>query len=147
MTLTANDINRRTWLEVNEASDFPIQNIPFGIFLRPDDVITAGTRIGNYAIDLAVLHHLGYFKGIDLDRDVFTQDTLNDFISLGQKTWRLVRNRISDIFLEANTQLQNNSKDREKAIFAISDVEMQMPVQVGDYTDFYSSREHATNVG
>ena len=147
MTLTANDVNRKTWLEVSINSDFPIQNIPFGIFLRPDDVITVGTRIGDYAIDIAVLQHLGYFKGIDLDRDIFTQDTLNDFISLGQKTWRLVRNRISDIFLESNAQLQNNPKDREKAIFEISDVEMQMPVQVGDYTDFYSSREHATNVG
>lgn len=147
MTLTANDVNRKTWLEVSINSDFPIQNIPFGIFLRPDDVITVGTRIGDYTIDIAVLQHLGYFKGIDLDRDIFTQDTLNDFISLGQETWRLVRNRISDIFLESNAQLQNNQEDREKAIFAISDVEMQMPVQVGDYTDFYSSREHATNVG
>lgn len=147
MTLTANDVNRKTWLEVSINSDFPIQNIPFGIFLRPDDVITVGTRIGDYAIDIAVLQHLGYFKGIDLSRDIFTQDTLNDFISLGQETWRLVRNRISDIFLESNAQLQNNQEDREKAIFAISDVEMQMPVQVGDYTDFYSSREHATNVG
>jgi len=147
MTLIANDINRKTWLEVKDDSDFPIQNIPFGVFLRPDDIITAGTRIGNYAIDLAVLQHLGYFKGIDLDRDIFTQDTLNDFISLGKETWRLVRNRISDIFLESNTQLQNNPEDRKKTIFAVSDVEMQMPVQVGDYTDFYSSREHATNVG
>lgn len=147
MTLIANDINRNSWLEVNEDSDFPIQNIPFGIFLRPDGLITAGTRIGNYAIDLAALQHLGYFKGIDLDRDIFTQDTLNDFISLGKETWRLVRNKISDIFLESNTKLQNNQEDREKTMFAITDVEMQMPVQVGDYTDFYSSKEHATNVG
>src|SRR5690554_5012909 len=88
MTLTANEINRKPWLDVQKNSDFPIQNIPFGIFLRPDDLITAGTRIGDYAIDLAALQRLGYFEGIDLDRDIFTQDTLNDFISLGQKTWR-----------------------------------------------------------
>lgn len=147
MTLTANDINRKSWLEVNKDSDFPIQNIPFGIFLRPDDVITAGTRIGDYAIDLAALHSLGYFKGIDLDSEIFAQDTLNDFISLGRTTWRKVRNRLSDIFLISNTSLQNNSADREKVLFDITDVEMQLPVQVGDYTDFYSSKEHATNVG
>ena len=147
MTLIANDINRRTWLEVHENSDFPIQNIPFGIFLRPDDLITAGTRIGDYAIDLAALHSLGYFKGIDLDPDIFAQDTLNEFISLGRTTWRKVRNRISDIFLDSTTSLKDNSADREKVLFSITDVEMQLPVQVGDYTDFYSSKEHATNVG
>lgn len=147
MMLLANDVNRKTWLEIDKDSDFPIQNIPFGIFLRPDGLITAGTRIGDYVIDLAVLQHLDYFNDIELDRDIFTQDSLNDFISLGQETWRLVRNRISDIFLDSNSQLQNNSKDRKKIIFKISEVEMQMPVQVGDYTDFYSSREHATNVG
>src|SRR5699024_6663022 len=97
--------------------------------------------------DLAALQRLGYFEGIDLDRDIFTQDTLNDFISLGQKTWREVRNRISDIFLESNTSLKNNQAHREKVLFAISDIEMQLPVRVGDYTDFYSSKEHATNVG
>lgn len=147
MKLTANDINRKTWLEVQKNSDFPIQNIPFGIFLCPDDIISAGTRIGDFVIDLAALHTLGYFEGIDLDHDIFKQDTLNDFISLGQKTWREVRNRISDIFLDSNTSLQNNQVDRKKVLFAIADVEMQLPVQVGDYTDFYSSREHATNVG
>src|SRR5690625_4148554 len=142
-----NILNRKSWLEVNKDSDFPIQNIPFGIFLRPDDVITAGTRIGDYAIDLAALHSLGYFKGIDLDSEIFAQDTLNDFISLGRTTWRKVRNRLSDKFLLSNTSLQNNSADREKVLFDITDVEMQLPVQVGDYTDFYSSKEHATNVG
>lgn len=147
MKLTANDINRKTWLEVQKNSDFPIQNIPFGIFRCSENILTAGTRIGDFVIDLAALHTLGYFEGIDLDRDIFIQDTLNDFISLGQKTWREVRNRISDIFLDSNTSLQNNQVDREKVLFAIADVEMLLPIRVGDYTDFYSSKEHATNVG
>ena len=105
MPITANDPNRKTWLETNPDTDFPIQNIPFGVFLTRDDIITIGTRIGDYAIDLGALHQLGYFKGIDLTDDIFLQDTLNDFISDGRKTWRLVRNRIADIFDKENRLL------------------------------------------
>jgi fumarylacetoacetase len=147
MPITANDPSRKSWLEVPPQSDFPIQNIPFGVFLTKDDVITIGTRIGDYAIDLGALQQMGYFEGIELTDDMFMQDTLNDFISDGQKTWRLVRNRISDIFEENNPKLRDNSEHREIVIFHINDVEMQLPVMIGDYTDFYSSREHATNVG
>ncbi|MFL9837486.1 fumarylacetoacetase [Flavobacterium sp. ST-75] len=147
MTLTANDPSRKSWLNVPENSDFPIQNIPFGVFITKDDVITIGTRIGDYAIDLGALQQLNYFEGIELTDDMFMQDTLNDFISDGKKTWRLVRNRIADIFDINNPKLRDNEKHREVVIFDIKDVEMQLPVLIGDYTDFYSSREHATNVG
>lgn len=147
MTLTANDPSRKSWLNVPENSDFPIQNIPFGVFITKDDVITIGTRIGNYAIDLGALQQLNYFEGIELTDDMFMQDTLNDFISDGKKTWRLVRNRIADIFDINNPKLRDNEKQKEIVIFDIKDVEMQLPVLIGDYTDFYSSREHATNVG
>ncbi|MDR2222961.1 MAG: fumarylacetoacetase [Flavobacteriaceae bacterium] len=147
MMITANDPNRRSWLEVEAQSDFPIQNIPFGVFITKDDVVTIGTRIGNYAIDLSALQMLGYLQGIELTDDVFLQDTLNDFISAGKKTWRSVRNRIADIFDANNETLKNNAKHREAVIFKIEEVEMQLPVFIGDYTDFYSSREHATNVG
>ena len=105
MPLTANDPSRKTWLETPDKTDFPIQNIPFGVFLTRDDIITIGTRIGDYAIDLGALHQLGYFDGIELTDDIFLQDTLNDFIADGRKTWRLVRNRISDLFLESNGNL------------------------------------------
>jgi fumarylacetoacetase len=147
MPLTANDPKRKTWLETSSDTDFPIQNIPFGVFLTRDDIITIGTRIGDYAIDLGALHQLGYFKGIDLTDDIFLQDTLNDFISDGQKTWRLVRNRISDIFLENNSFLRDHSEHRKQVLFTMDEIEMQLPVMVGDYTDFYASKEHATNVG
>ena len=147
MPLTANDPKRKTWLETSSETDFPIQNIPFGVFLTRDDIITIGTRIGDYAIDLGALHQLGYFKGIDLTDDIFLQDTLNDFISDGQKTWRLVRNRISDIFLKDNASLRDHSEHRKQVLFTMDEIEMQLPVMVGDYTDFYASKEHATNVG
>ncbi|WP_353120390.1 fumarylacetoacetase [Myroides odoratus] len=147
MMITANDPKRESWLEVQAKSDFPIQNIPFGVFITKDDIVTIGTRIGDYAIDLSALQMLGYLKGIELTDDVFLQDNLNDFISSGKKTWRAVRNRIADIFDKADPTLQNNAKHKEAVIFKIEEVEMQLPVYIGDYTDFYSSREHATNVG
>ena len=143
----ANNPNRKSWLPVPENSDFPIQNIPFGVFLTKEDVITTGTRIGDYAIDMGALQQLGYFEGIDLPDDMFLQDSLNDFISYGKKTWRQVRNRLSEIFESNNSQLRDNTNHREVVIFHINDIEMLLPVQIGDYTDFYSSKEHATNVG
>lgn len=147
MPLSANDPSRNSWLDTPKNTDFPLQNIPFGVFLTRDDVITIGTRIGDYAIDLGALHQLGYFKGIPLTDDIFLQDTLNDFIADGRKTWRLVRNRISEIFEENNDALRENAQDRDVVIFKLDEVEMQLPVQIGDFTDFYSSIEHATNVG
>lgn len=143
----ANNPAKKSWIEVSKDSDFPIQNIPFGVFITKDDVITIGTRIGDSAIDMGALQQLGYFEGIELTDDMFMQDTLNDFISDGKKTWRLVRNRLSDLFDENNPKLRDNKSHRDVIIFNISDIEMLLPVQIGDYTDFYSSKEHATNVG
>ncbi len=147
MPITANNPNRKSWLHVPENSDFPIQNIPFGVFITKEDIITIGTRIGDYVIDLGALQQHNYFEGIDLIDDMFMQDSLNDFISDGKKTWRLVRNRIAAIFDENNTKLKSNKKHLDIIIFKIEEVEMLLPVQIGDYTDFYSSKEHATNVG
>jgi fumarylacetoacetase len=143
----ANDPNRKSWIDVPENSDFPIQNIPFGVFITKEDVITIGTRIGNCAIDMGALQQFGYFEGIELTDDMFMQDTLNDFISDGKKTWRLVRNRLAELFDENNPKLRDNKSHREIIIFKVEDIEMLLPVQIGDYTDFYSSKEHATNVG
>ena len=143
----ANDPSRKSWINVPENSDFPIQNIPYGVFLTKEDVITIGTRIGDCAIDMGALQQLGYFEGIELTDDMFMQDTLNDFISDGKKTWRLVRNRLAEIFDKENSLLRDNAEHREIIIFKMEDIEMQLPVLIGDYTDFYSSKEHATNVG
>ncbi|WP_248722716.1 fumarylacetoacetase [Seonamhaeicola sp. ML3] len=147
MPLSANNPDRESWLHVDKNSDFPIQNIPFGVFLTRDDIITIGTRIGDTAIDLGALHQLGYFEGIALTDDIFLQDTLNDFIADGRKTWRAVRNRIAEIFDAENNSLKNNVKHKEIVLFRLDEIEMQLPIQIGDYTDFYSSKEHATNVG
>ena len=117
MPLSANNPDRTSWLHVDKNSDFPIQNIPFGVFLTRDDIITIGTRIGDTAIDLGALHQLGYFDGIPLTDDIFLQDTLNDFIADGRKTWRLVRNRIADVFDVTNGKLRDNVEHKDKIIF------------------------------
>ncbi|WP_448606673.1 fumarylacetoacetase [Paenimyroides ceti] len=147
MIITANNPSLKSWITVSENNDFPIQNIPFGVFLTKENVITIGSRIGDYAIDLSALQQLGYFKGIDLHEDIFLQDTLNEFITLGKPVWRMVRNRIADIFEENNSELRDNEDHRKNVLFPVDEVEMQLPVFIGDYTDFYSSKEHATNVG
>lgn len=147
MQILANNPNRKSWLNGKKASDFPIQNIPFGVFITKDDIITIGTRIGEYAIDLGAFHQLGYFDGIPLTDDMFMQDSLNDFIADGRKTWRLVRNRIAEVFDAENSILRDNVEHREVIIFDVNEVEMLLPIDIGDYTDFYSSKEHATNVG
>jgi len=146
-TLSANNPSRKSWINTPKDSDFPIQNLPFGVFLPVDDIITTGTRIGDTAIDLSALHQLGYFHGIELPGDVFLQDTLNDFISLGRPTWRAVRNRLAEIFDQNNPELRDNPEHCEEVLYQISEVQMLLPVFIQDYTDFYSSREHATNVG
>src|SRR3970040_2545843 len=147
MPISANNTDRKSWITVPENSDFPIQNIPFGVFITKDDVITIGTRIGNCAIDMGALQQLNYFEGIELTDDMFMQDTLNDFISDGKKTWRLVRNRLAELFDETSPKLRDNKEHRDIVIFDVQHIEMQLPVLIGDYTDFYSSKEHATNVG
>lgn len=147
MLITANNPERKSWINVDKNSDFPIQNIPFGVFLTNDDIVTIGTRIGDFAIDLNALYQLGYFDGIELTDDIFLQNTLNAFISSGKKTWREVRNRIAEIFDANNPKLRDNESHKKEILFNVSEIEMQLPVQIGDYTDFYSSREHATNVG
>jgi len=147
MQITANDPKRKSWLHSSEGSDFPLQNIPFGVFLTKEDIITIGTRIGEYAIDLGAFHQLGYFDGIPLTDDLFMQDSLNDFIADGRKTWRLVRNRIADVFDADNPILRDNTNHKDVIIFDISEIEMLLPVDIGDYTDFYSSKEYASNVG
>ncbi len=146
--LTANDPNRKSWLNVPLDSDFPIQNIPFGVFIPyEDDATTIGTRIGNTAIDLSALHQYGYLDGLKLPEDVFLQDTLNDFITLGRPTWRAMRNRIAELFDEKNNELRQSEEHCKHILYGLHEVQMLMPVFIQDYTDFYSSREHAENVG
>ena len=145
--IKANDPNLESWIEVPKGSDFPIQNIPFGIIEKSNGKIRCASRIGNYAIDLYAMAKLGYFDGLGINKKVFRKEVLNDFISLGLPAWRAVRNRISDLFEKDNTHIRENIEAKSKILHHLDEVKMMLPVKVGDYTDFYSSIEHATNVG
>jgi fumarylacetoacetase len=141
--IKANDKNIQTWLEVPENSDFPIQNIPFGIYKAKDGNVAVATRIGNTVIDLFKVAKLDYFS---IDAEVFNNCVLNDFMRLGKQVTRNVRNEISDIFNQENDDAKNNDALKE-TFYNAEEVEMLMPVDIGDYTDFYSSEQHAYNVG
>ncbi|NMM48589.1 fumarylacetoacetase [Marinigracilibium pacificum] len=143
----ANDPKLKSWVSVPENSDFPIQNLPFGIFSTSYLNKRVGVAIGNNIIDMDYLLVNDFFKGIELPSEVFTQPYLNDFISLGKKTTNAVRERLSEILQEDNPELRDSEEMRERALIPMEDATMQMPVKVGDYTDFYSSIEHATNIG
>ncbi len=143
-----NDPHLKSWLEVEPDSDFPIQNIPFGIFKTPEKDPSPASRIGDSLIDLSVLADFGYFDELDIpDLGVFYAPVLNPFIAMGKKRTSAVRDRISELFSENCDELKNNPETRKLALIPIEKAEMLMPVEVGDYTDFYSSIEHATNVG
>jgi fumarylacetoacetase len=138
----------KSWLDVPSDSDFPLQNIPFGIFSTADLKPRPGTRIGDTVIDLKALAENGYFDGLGInDLSVFSRPVLNDFISLGKPLTNRVRQHLLELFSEDNPALRNDKDTRRKALNSVLDVIMHLPVEIGDYTDFYSSEEHATNVG
>jgi len=145
--ITANDPLLKSWIEVEAESDFPIQNIPFGIFSVGEDSPRAATAIGSFVVDLNALNNLGFFDNLGIEDHVFSRPYLNDFISLGQPQWRKVRSRIAELLSSDNSELQENSEAREQCLFNMDQVQMHLPVRIRDYTDFYSSIEHATNVG
>ncbi|MBN2638992.1 MAG: fumarylacetoacetase [Bacteroidales bacterium] len=139
---------KKSWIAVPENSDFPLQNIPFGIIKVPDSDPHPATRIGDTVIDLSVLADFGYFDSLDIDNlSLFYTPVLNDFIALGKQTTNAVRLHLMKLFSEENQDLENNLEARSLALYPIDKVEVLLPLNIGDYTDFYSSREHATNVG
>lgn len=127
-------------------SDFSIHNIPFGVAVIKGEYPTCVTRIGDTVIDLAELYDAGYFDEFDIDENVFEAMVLNPFIELGKKITRAVREKIQKL-LQDGSDLQKDEKTRNEAFFELDQIEMLLPVHVPNYTDFYSSIEHATNVG
>jgi fumarylacetoacetase len=145
--IKANDPKLISWVEVPPGSDFPIQNLPFGIFKTKYLSAVAGVAIGNYVLDLVYLHENGFLNGLDLPPGIFNQKYLNDFIALGRLKTRLVRERISELLRADNERLKSNIAAREIALIPMSEVQMLMPVRIPNYTDFYSCEQHARNVG
>ncbi|MDR7695012.1 fumarylacetoacetase [Riemerella anatipestifer] len=137
----------KSFVNYNEQSDFSIYNIPFGVAVFNHEYIACATRIGDLVIDLASLYDYGYFDDIEgLTENVFEGYTLNDFIELGKPVTTVVRERIQELLLE-DSKLSKDEKVIEECFYDLDEVEMLMPVHIPNYTDFYSSIEHATNVG
>src|SRR5579871_6420945 len=135
----------RSFIDVSPESHYPIQNLPFGIFSpKPGGSPRVGVAIGEMVVDLAVLEVEGFFKEL---LGVFSQPSLNGFMALGKRAWTDTRTIIQDLLRHDNPTLRDNAALRARALIPAQEVILHLPAQIGDYTDFYASREHATNVG
>ena len=137
----------KSFINYPQNSDFSIHNIPFGVAVFNREYIACCTRIGDLVIDLATLFDYGFFDEIEgLNENVFEAYTLNEFIELGKPVTNAVRLKIQELLLESSS-LSHDEKTIEECFYDLDKVQMMMPLHVQNYTDFYSSIEHATNVG
>ena len=139
-------LEQKAFIEVAQDSDFPIQNLPYGVFSQqPDSERHCATALGDWVIDLSVLEQAGL---LELEGGpYFHQATLNAFIESGRNNWTLLRQQLQSLLSADNPTLRDQTALREQAFFKQDRVTMHLPVHIGGYTDFYSSKEHATNVG
>ncbi|MBT4775408.1 MAG: fumarylacetoacetase [Crocinitomicaceae bacterium] len=139
----ANDPSRKSWVFVPNNSDFSIQNLPFGIFSEGLGGKRVGVAIGNQILDLSAVEKLGLLKNSGFHQSDFAAATLNQMMGKGKSLLCELRNKISDLLLEG-------SDIANKADIILIDqrnASMHLPIKIGDYTDFYSSEQHAYNVG
>ena len=133
----------KSWLKVSSKSDFSIYNLPFGIFSTNEKNKRIGVAIGDHVIDLHACNSLDLFKHLNIESHVFKNSFLNNFIELGKEITSKVREILQSELTNDNSLIKHNSN----CIIPIDTVEMHLPVNIGDYTDFYSSIEHASNIG
>lgn len=138
------------FLDLPADTPFPLQNLPFGVFSRPGKAkARVGVAIGDHVLDLAALASEGV---LDVPRaggePVFDRPALNPFMALGRPAWRAVRARLHELLSAAgDPALREDSDLSARSLHRRADVAMHLPAEIGDYTDFYASRQHATNVG
>lgn len=138
----------RSFIPVSSDSHFPIQNLPYGAYKTGGGDIHLCSPIGDHIIDLFVLDEEGYFDGPQLKGQfVFQDSTLNYFMSLGKSAWMEARQTLQHLLSEETPTLRDDEPFRDRVFKKREEVELTMPVQIGDYTDFYSSEQHARNVG
>lgn len=145
------DPQRKSWIDsANDAAcDFPIQNLPFGVFSTAQNAhARVGVAIGDQVLDLAALYEAGLLNpGAGKGANVFARAALNDFIALGRDAWRSVRVQLSSLLANETATLRDDAALRARALVKLADATLHLPVDIPGYTDFYSSKEHATNVG
>jgi fumarylacetoacetase len=138
----------QSFIEVSPQSHFPLENLPFGIFKPRSGPARVGVAIGEFVLDLSILEEEGKFDLPEFQRRrIFAADSLNAFLSLGRPVWRNVREILQRLLSAETAELRNDAALRRSAFHKQSDVTMQLPARIGDYTDFYSSYHHAHNVG
>ncbi|WP_022822947.1 fumarylacetoacetase [Hymenobacter norwichensis] len=145
-----NDPALRSWIDIPPTSDFPIQNLPFGVFETDERGPHLGVAIGEYVLDLYAVAQFGFFSDLDLGPKmpkVFRRRSLNQFIALGRPAWRAVRQRVSELLRHDNPALSSSLEVMRECLVRQSEARMLRPIKPQNYTDFYSSIEHATNVG
>ena len=145
--IKANDSSLKSWLEISRESDFPIQNLPFGIYSTKNKTKRVGVAIGNQILDLSQLLKLGYLDSLSFCEHCFSNEYLNRMMGHGKLEIRELRNRISELLNVENPELSQNKEAVAKVLDLQIESEMHLPVKIGDYTDFYSSEQHAFNVG
>ena len=145
--IKANDSSLKSWLEISRESDFPIQNLPFGIYSTKNKTKRVGVAIGNQILDLSQLLKLGYLDSLSFCEHCFSNEYLNRMMGHGKLEIRELRNRISELLNVENPELSQNIEAIAKVLDLQIESEMHLPVKIGDYTDFYSSEQHAFNVG
>ena len=145
--IKANDPSLKSWLEISKESDFPIQNLPFGIFSTKNKTKRVGVAIGDQILDLFRLFKLGYLDSLSFCEHCFSNKYLNRMMGHGKLEIRDLRNRISELLNAKNSELSQNKEAIAKVLDLQSESEMHLPIKIGDYTDFYSSEQHAFNVG
>ncbi len=137
----------QSFISVAKDHPFPIQNLPYGVFQAkraPFPQAHIGVAIGDFVLDLTILASLGFFPSL---QGVFDQACLNPLMATTPKQWQQVRQKISALLASTNPELRDNPSLRQKVLLPHCEVTMLLPVKIADYTDFYSSREHAVNVG
>jgi fumarylacetoacetase len=139
----------QSFVPVEAGSHFPLENLPFGVFVPPDGgAARVGVAIGSMVLDLAVLEEAGLFDGPELQgRRVFGRPALNALLALGRPAWREARGRVQRLLSADEARLRDDPALLGRALHVAAAVQMRLPAEIGDYTDFYSSRQHATNVG
>ncbi|MFD2531367.1 fumarylacetoacetase [Gracilimonas halophila] len=138
----------RSFIPVSTDSHFPIQNLPYGAYRTEHGEIHLCSALGDHIIDLFVLDEEGFFDGPELnDQFAFQDSTLNYFMSLGKAAWMEARQTLQHVLSEDTPTLRDSKLLRERVFKKREEIELTMPVQIGDYTDFYSSEQHARNVG
>ena len=139
----------KSFVPVTPESHFPIQNLPYGVGRpRSGGEARVLTAIGDHVLDLAAVQEAGLLRDCaGLPERTFAQSSLNPFMALGRPVWSAVRSRITQLLSEDEPALRDDEPLVKRALVPAADFEMVLPAEIGDYTDFYSSREHATNVG